>query len=104
MDEPFGALDAQTRQIMQEDLTEFWDKEKKIVIFMTHSMDETIYLSDRVLVMDTHPGSFREMVDIPLERPRKPSVRQSPVFTELTTHMWDHLRGMVGDSSEVAPD
>jgi ABC-type nitrate/sulfonate/bicarbonate transport system ATPase subunit len=104
MDEPFGALDAQTRQLMQEDLTTLWDKEKKTVIFVTHSMDEAAYLSDRVLVMDTHPGRVKEMIDIPLERPRKPSVRQSPVFTDLTTRMWHLLRGMVGESDEVAPE
>jgi ABC-type nitrate/sulfonate/bicarbonate transport system ATPase subunit len=104
MDEPFGALDAQTRQLMQEDLTTLWDKEKKTVIFVTHSMDEAAYLSDRVLVMDTHPGRLKEMIDIPLERPRMPSVRQSPVFTDLTTRMWHLLRGMVGGPDEVAPE
>jgi NitT/TauT family transport system ATP-binding protein len=67
-------------------------------------MDEAAYLSDRVLVMDTHPGRVKEMIDIPLERPRKPSVRQSPVFTDLTTRMWHLLRGMVGESDEVAPE
>ncbi|MDH3463531.1 MAG: ABC transporter ATP-binding protein [Acidimicrobiia bacterium] len=104
MDEPFGALDAQTRQLMQEDLTDLWDKEKKTVIFVTHSMDEAAYLSDRVLVMDTHPGRVKELIDIPLERPRKPSVRSSPVFTELTTRMWQLLRGMIGVPDELAPE
>ncbi|HLE38794.1 MAG TPA: ABC transporter ATP-binding protein [Acidimicrobiia bacterium] len=105
MDEPFGALDAQTRQIMQEDLTRLWDKEKKTVIFVTHSMDEATYLSDRVLIMDTHPGRVREILDIPLERPREPGIRSSSRFAELTAHMWSQLRGMIHDpDGEVAPE
>lgn len=103
MDEPFGALDAQTRQLMQEDLTRLWDQEQKTVIFVTHSMDEAAYLSDRVLIMDTHPGRVKEIIDIPLERPREPSIRRSPVFTELTSHMWAQLRGMMHDD-QVAPE
>jgi len=105
MDEPFGALDAQTRQLMQEDLTTLWDKEKKTVIFVTHSMDEAAYLSDRVLVMDTHPGRVKEILDIPLERPREPGIRRSALFRELTSHMWAQLRDMIHDpDAEVAPE
>lgn len=104
MDEPFGALDAQTRQLMQEDLTRLWDQEQKTVIFVTHSMDEAAYLSDRVLIMDTHPGRVKEIVDVPLERPRTPAVRLSLDFTELTTHMWNQLRDMQGDADELAPE
>ena len=104
MDEPFGALDAQTRQLMQEDLTRLWDKEKKTVIFVTHSMDEAAYLSDRVLIMDTRPGRVREIMDIPLERPRDPAVRHSSVFTGLTTHMWNQLRGMQHGPDPLSPE
>ena len=104
MDEPFGALDAQTRQLMQEDLMRLWDEEQKTVIFVTHSMDEAAYLSDRVLVMDTHPGAVREILDVPLARPRGEEVRVTPVFTELTAHMWHELRGMMGDPSAPAPE
>lgn len=104
MDEPFGALDAQTRQLMQEDLMRLWDSEQKTVIFVTHSMDEAAYLSDRVLVMDTHPGRVREILDVPLPRPREESVRRSATFSELTAHMWHELRGMIGDPSEPAPE
>ncbi len=104
MDEPFGALDAQTRQIMQEDLVRIWENEQKTVVFVTHSMDEAAYLSDRVLIMDTQPGRVREVVDIPLPRPRDERVRQSAMFTELTTHMWHELRGMIGSPGERAPE
>ena len=104
MDEPFGALDAQTRQLMQEDLMRLWEEEQKTVIFVTHSMDEAAYLSDRVLVMDTHPGAVREILDVPLARPRGEGVRVTPVFTELTSHMWHELRGMMGDPTAPAPD
>lgn len=104
MDEPFGALDAQTRQLMQEDLMRLWDSEQKTVIFVTHSMDEAAYLSDRVLVMDTHPGTVREILDVPLPRPRDESMRRSSVFSDLTSHMWHELRGMLGDPTAPAPE
>ncbi len=104
MDEPFGALDAQTRQLMQEDLMRLWEVEQTTVIFVTHSMDEAAYLSDRVLVMDTHPGRVREILDVPLPRPREESTRRSPVFNELTSHMWHELRGMMGDPTLPAPE
>ncbi|MGH8951552.1 MAG: ABC transporter ATP-binding protein, partial [Acidimicrobiia bacterium] len=104
MDEPFGALDAQTRQLMQEDLMRLWDEEQKTVIFVTHSMDEAAYLSDRVLVMDTHPGRVREVLDVPIPRPRDESVRRASAFTELTAHMWHELRGMMGDPTAPAPE
>jgi NitT/TauT family transport system ATP-binding protein len=104
MDEPFGALDAQTRQLMQEDLMRLWDSEQKTVIFVTHSMDEAAYLSDRVLVMDTHPGTVREILGVPLPRPRDESVRRSSVFSDLTSHMWHELRGMIGDPTGPAPE
>jgi NitT/TauT family transport system ATP-binding protein len=104
MDEPFGALDAQTRQLMQEDLMRLWDEEQKTVIFVTHSMDEAAYLSDRVLVMDTHPGRVREVLEVPLPRPRDEDVRRTTVFNELTSHMWHELRGMMGDPTAPAPE
>lgn len=92
MDEPFGALDAQTRQLMQEDLTSIWQEEQKTVVFVTHSMDEAVYLSDRVVIMDTHPGRVEEIVEVPLSRPRDGSVRRTSAFTDLTSHMWERLR------------
>ena len=70
MDEPFGAVDAQTRQLLQEELLELWQRERKTVIFITHSMDEAVYLSDRVVVMTPRPGRVAEILDVPLARPR----------------------------------
>jgi len=71
MDEPFGALDTQTRAILQHELLRIWEKEKKTVIFVTHSVDEAIYLSDRIIVMTARPGRIKDIIPIDLPRPRK---------------------------------
>ena len=71
MDEPFGALDTQTRTILQHELLRIWEKEKKTVLFVTHSVDEAIYLSDRVIVMTARPGRIKDIIPIDLPRPRK---------------------------------
>jgi NitT/TauT family transport system ATP-binding protein len=94
MDEPFGALDAQTRQLMQDDLLQLWQEdERKTTLFITHSMDEAVYLSDRVLLMDTRPGRISETIDIKLPRPRDASARRTPEFVDVTSYIWDRLRG-----------
>lgn len=95
MDEPFGALDAQTRTLMQDDLLRIWQEERKTVMFITHSMEEAVFLSDRVIIMDTHPGRVHGVVDIPFSRPREESVRASPTFAELTSHMWEQLKTII---------
>ena len=93
MDEPFGAVDAQTRQLLQEELLELWQRERKTVIFITHSMDEAVYLSDRVVVMTPRPGRVAEILDVPLARPRNAeAVRREPKFVELTNYIWDSLK------------
>jgi NitT/TauT family transport system ATP-binding protein len=74
MDEPFGALDAQTRSIMQEELLKIWTKFKTTVVFVTHDIDEAIFLSDRICIMRSTPGSIKEEVMVDLDRPRKPEV------------------------------
>ncbi|NYT01461.1 MAG: ABC transporter ATP-binding protein [Methanosarcinales archaeon] len=71
MDEPFGALDAQTRNIMQSELLRIWEKERKTVIFVTHSVDEAIYLADKIVIMSARPGRIKDIIDIDLPRPRK---------------------------------
>jgi len=71
MDEPFGALDTQTRTILQHELLKIWEKEKKTVLFVTHSVDEAVYLSDRVIVMTARPGRIKGIISIDLPRPRK---------------------------------
>ena len=70
MDEPFGALDAQTRNIMQSELLRIWEEEKKTVIFVTHSVDEAIYLADTIVIMSARPGRIKDVIPIPLPRPR----------------------------------
>ena len=70
MDEPFGALDAQTRNMLQKQLLEIWDKTKKTVLFVTHSVDEAVFMSDRIVVLTSRPGTIKEVVTIDLPRPR----------------------------------
>ena len=93
MDEPFGAVDAQTRQLLQEELLELWQRERKTVIFVTHSMDEAVYLSDRVVVMTPRPGRVAEILDVPLPRPRvSEEVRRDGKFVDLTNYIWESLK------------
>jgi NitT/TauT family transport system ATP-binding protein len=88
MDEPFAALDAQTREFMQEELLQIWLKARKTVLFITHQIDEAIYLSDRVLVFSGRPGRVKESLPIPIERPRKLRIKREPHFHELEDHVW----------------
>jgi NitT/TauT family transport system ATP-binding protein len=83
MDEPFGALDAQTRSIMQEELLKIWSELKTTVVFVTHDVDEALYLSDRVFAMSTAPGGIKEEIRIDLERPRTPDVALSEQYGAL---------------------
>jgi NitT/TauT family transport system ATP-binding protein len=80
MDGPFGALDAQTRNRMQKELLFLWEQTKKTIVFVTHSVDEAVYLSDRIVVLSPRPGSIREIIDIPWSRPRD---RTSAEFAEV---------------------
>ena len=80
MDEPFGALDAQTRNLMQKELLRIWKETKKTVIFITHSVDEAVYLADRVIVLTTRPSNIKEVFEIKSERPRD---RASPDFANM---------------------
>ncbi|NOV31954.1 ABC transporter ATP-binding protein [Methylomonas sp. ZR1] len=83
MDEPFGALDAQTRSVMQEELLKIWDRFGTSVVFITHDVDEAIYLADRVIVMRTEPGGVKADIAIDLPRPRSPETLSSPGFERL---------------------
>jgi ABC-type nitrate/sulfonate/bicarbonate transport system ATPase subunit len=103
MDEPFGSLDALTRQVLQEELLKIWEADQKTVIFVTHSIDEAVFLSDRVLVMGTRPGRILEDVRIDLPRPRPESVRNDARFHELTARLWGELRGQIHVAEEAAP-
>jgi NitT/TauT family transport system ATP-binding protein len=95
MDEPFGALDAQTRNILQADLLDIWERTRKTVIFVTHAMDEAVFLSDRVVIMGAKPGRVHEIIDIDLPRPRTDETRVDPRYIELSAYVWDVLRTMI---------
>jgi NitT/TauT family transport system ATP-binding protein len=80
MDEPFGALDAQTRSKMQSHLIDIWKNIDVTVLFITHDLDEAIYLADRILVLKAHPGEVQEVIEVPVPRPRSPGQFNTPEF------------------------
>jgi NitT/TauT family transport system ATP-binding protein len=88
MDEPFGALDALTRVNMQENLLETWQKERRTAVFITHDVDEAVFLANRVVVMSPRPGRISEIVDVPLPYPRTEEMRLSPAFADLRARVW----------------
>jgi NitT/TauT family transport system ATP-binding protein len=92
MDEPFGALDAQTRLLMQELLTRIWEAHKLTVLFITHDVDEAVYISDRVVVMTNQPGRLKEEVAITLPRPRTIEVQETPEFLALRHRILTSIR------------
>ena len=93
MDEPFGAIDAMTREGMQAELENIIEKTKQTVVFITHSIDEAITLADRVVVISFRPGRIREIVEVGLPRSRfQESTKRDPRFTELREHVWGLLR------------
>lgn len=101
MDEPFAALDAQTREGMQAELLRIWGEQRKTVLFITHQIDEAVYLSDRVIVMSGRPGQVSETIPVSFPRPRSLSLKRSGEFGELVDHIWSLLevdvRASVGD-------
>src|SRR5215470_15940009 len=92
MDEPFASLDAQTRELMQEELLQMWNQTKKTVIFVTHQIEEAIFLSDRVVVFSARPARIREIVKVGIPRPRSLSVKRSKEFLDLADHVWDIIQ------------
>jgi NitT/TauT family transport system ATP-binding protein len=94
MDEPFAALDAQTREVLQEELLALMQRaeERKTMVFITHSIDEAIILADRIAVMSARPGRIKEVLDMPFGWPRDvDAVRLDPRFAELRQHIWHQL-------------
>ena len=83
LDEPFGALDAQTRSLMQELLTQIWEELHKTILFVTHDVEEAIFLSDRVFIMTARPGKIKAEIDIPLKRPRSYEIKETESFLNL---------------------
>src|SRR5919204_1578291 len=88
MDEPFAALDAQTREFMQSELLKIWARAKKTVVFITHQINEAIYLADRVVVMSARPGRVKDIFQVPFERPRNLSLKRDPLFLALEDSVW----------------
>jgi len=92
MDEPFGALDAQTRETMQEELTRLWERTGKTIVFVTHDIDEAVYLGDRVIVLTARPARVRAEILIELPRPRPLDVKKSIRCLDYRNHIWDLIR------------
>ena len=103
MDEPFAALDAQTREIMQRDLLKIRDQTRKTVIFITHSIDEAVFLADRVAVMSARPGIIKNVVDIPIPRSNRLSndLKITPEFVETRHKLWELLKEEVFKTQEI---
>jgi NitT/TauT family transport system ATP-binding protein len=93
MDEPFGALDAQTRELLQEELLRIIERERKTMVFITHSIDEAIVLGDQIAVLSARPGRLRELIDVGLPASRTAEdVRLCSRYGELRQHIWEELR------------
>ncbi len=93
MDEPFAALDEQTKFLLQEELLAIWEHTHKTVVFVTHSIDEAIVLADRIIVLSARPGKVKAVYDVPFVRPRRPAeMRASPAFGQLLGQVWEILR------------
>jgi len=117
MDEPFGALDSQTRVVMQEILTNMWQRLRLSVLFITHDIDEAVFLSDRVYVMTSRPGRIKSEMVVPLPRPRTPEMTASPQFAAMVRTIRSLIReeslaamggelgdgGLAGLSTEIGP-
>jgi NitT/TauT family transport system ATP-binding protein len=110
MDEPFSALDAQNKLLLQEELLRIWEDHKKTVVFITHSVDEAVFLGDRIMVMTAQPGKVKAFVKVPLARPRDiMALQKSADYGELIHQIWSSLREEVQrarrqeDESEVKP-
>ena len=91
MDEPFGALDAMTREEMNDELLRIWEEARKTVLFITHSITEAVYLADRVLVLSARPSRLKSEVPVPLPRPRRLGMRFSPPFSETVLQIREAL-------------
>lgn len=101
MDEPFAAVDAMTRELMQEELTKIVAKTGQPIIFITHGVDEAVTLADRIAVVTNRPGRIKEMVPVDLPRPRSRASRQLPAFQALRDHVWDLLSSERPDRAEA---
>jgi NitT/TauT family transport system ATP-binding protein len=95
MDEPFGSVDDQTRMLLQEELLKIWEKSQKTVIFVTHDIEEALYLGDRIVVMAARPSRITRVLEVPFGRPRTDAIRGSPEMGRLKQEIWEELRSGV---------
>jgi NitT/TauT family transport system ATP-binding protein len=105
MDEPFGALDPQIREMMQIELMKLWDVDRKTVLFVTHSVDEAVFLSDRIVMFGGQPGRVIADIAIDLPRPRwrdEEALKRSPQFVEYRHTIWHMLKQQLGAMAETA--
>jgi len=100
MDEPLGALDAQTRAVLQEELIRLWEDLRKTVVYITHSIEEAVWLGDRVVLMTSHPGTNKSEFAVPFNRPRSFALTSAPEFAQLTYAIWQDLKGEVQRTME----
>lgn len=101
MDEPFAALDAQTREFMQSELLKIWAKARKTVLFITHQINEAVYLADRVAVMSARPGRLKKVFEIPFSRPRTLMLKRDPKFLEIEDAIWQLIEEESGSLNMV---
>jgi len=101
MDEPFAALDAQTREIMQTELLRIWSDQRKTVVFITHQLDEAVYLADRVLVMGRKPGVIADDITVPFARPRELSLKRTGEFGQLVERIWGTIEGVIRETGGI---
>jgi NitT/TauT family transport system ATP-binding protein len=92
LDEPFAALDAQTRETMQQELLRIWNETRKTALFITHDIVEAVYLADRVIVFTARPGRVKEILTVDIPRPRDLRVKRDPRFVEIETRIWESIR------------
>ena len=95
MDEPLGALDAQTKLVLQEELLQLWEEQRKTVLYVTHSLDEAVLLGDRVVLMTAHPGTIKQTFPVDFPRPRSLELTSRPEFGQQTYAIWQALQSEV---------
>lgn len=102
MDEPFAALDAMTREVLRRELLQLWTRRRTAVVFVTHDIDEAIFLSQRIVLLRPRPGRIDEIVEVRLPEPRwEHDARALPEFIKLREHLWDRIRNMVRDGVKL---
>jgi NitT/TauT family transport system ATP-binding protein len=98
MDEPFSALDAQTRQLMQEELLAIWERTRQTIVYVTHNISEAVYMADRVIVLSRRPGRVLADIAVELERPRVESMMGEPAFVHAVERIWSLIKGQAQEA------